>query len=273
MSNLSKADVQRHFSRLNRLFWIGILGIVLGPILMIVISAVAYKAAGSNVSAPIALCSPFAAVASIALALLVRTSRRIARRSLAIATFAESSGYEYSWKPPAEKSQTIQELSLWENPTSLEVTNLICTEQDGVDIEIADVRSEHFYGAVTAWNEQTIVLFPDAVHDDFQLRIMPKGRADKILGKVVNYGADQRFNKLPLAANFHIECSGSDDLPTLFEVLSTVTPLFQKNAQLCLTVENGHIILFREMHLLQASEIRPMLATAWTALQAFSRLG
>jgi len=273
MARQSKADVQRHYARLNRLFWMGLLGIVLGPIGMLVISGIAYKAAGSSVSAPIALCSPFAAVASIAVALLVRSSRRIARRSLEIARFAESSGYEYIWKPETDNSQAIQELSLWENPTSIAVTNLICAQQDGVDIRIADVRSEHFYGAATAWNEQTVVLFPDAVIDGFDLRVMPKGRADKLLGKLVNYGADQRFNKLPLAANFHIGSSGSIDTATLFNVLSQLTSVFQKNPQLCLAVENGHIILFREMQLLKPAELRPMLATSWTVFQGLSRIG
>lgn len=266
MSNQSKADVQRHFGRLNRLFWIGILGIVLGPILMLVVAAIAFRIAGSNVSAPIGLCSPFAAVAAIALALMVRSSRRIARRSLDIATFAESAGYRYSWKPASEETQLLEEMSLWDNPTSLNVSNLICTEQDGVDIQIADVRSEHFYGAATAWSEQTVVMFPDAVSDDFELRVMPKGRADKMLGKLVNYGADQRFSKLPLAANYHIGCEGNVDMSALFECLTTLTPLFQKNPQLCLAAENGNMILFREMKLLPALDIRPMLATGWTAL-------
>ncbi|MBL8813912.1 MAG: hypothetical protein JNM43_27330 [Planctomycetaceae bacterium] len=272
MSNQSKADVQRHYGRLNKLFWMGVLGIVLGPVLMLVVAAIAFKIAGSNVSAPIGLCSPFAAVAAIALALMVRSSRRIARRSLEKAKFAESVGYQYLWKPTSEETQMLQEMSLWDNPTSFVVTNLICTEQDGVDIQIADVRSEHFYGAATAWSEQTVLMFPDAVSDEFELRIMPKGRADKMLGKLVNYGADQRFSKLPLAANYHIGCEGNIDMSALFECLTALTPLFQKNPQLCLAAENGNLILFSEMKLLSAPEIRPMLATSWTALQAFSRL-
>lgn len=272
MKNHSLADIQRHYRRLNRLFWLGVWGIILFPVLMLIAAAIAFRVAGSEVSAPIALSSPFGAVAAIALALLVRSSRRIARRSLDLGKWAESQGYRYSWKPAEEDWQLISELSVWDNPTSMEARNLIRFEQSDVAIQIADFRSEHFYGAVTWWSEQTLIVFPNAVDEDLDLIIVPKGTADKLLGKLVKTGVDQRFHSLPLAKNFQIACSGSFDTAELQKCLLALQPVFQQSPGMCLVVENGHVVLFQELRLLSVADIRPMLAASWTACQCLGGL-
>jgi hypothetical protein len=228
--------------------------------------------AGSEVSAPIGLSSPLGAVAAIALALLVRSSRRIARRSLDLGKWADSQGYRYSWKPAEEDWQLIGELSVWDNPTSMEARNLIQFAQSDVEIQIVDFRSEHFYGAVTSWSEQTLIVFPNAVDEDLDLRILPKGTADKLLGKLVSVGVDERFRQLPLAKNFQIGCSGSFETTELQKCVALLQPLFQQYPKMCLIVENGHVVLFQELRLLSVADLRPMLATSWNVRQALSGL-
>lgn len=272
MKNQSVADIQRHYRRLNRLFWLGVFGIILFPVLMLIVAAIAFRIAGSEVSAPIGLSSPLGAVAAIALALLVRSSRRIARRSLDLGKWSESQGYRYSWKPAEEDWQLIGELSVWDNPTSMEARNLIAFEQSDVEIQIADFRSEHFYGAVTSWSEQTLIVFPNAVVEDLDLIVIPKGSADKLLGKLINTGVDQRFRQLPLAKNFQIACSGSFDTTELQKCLLALQPMFQQYPRMCLIVENGHIVLFQELRLLSVAELRPMLAASWTVRQSLAGL-
>lgn len=272
MKNPSLADIQRHYRRLNRLFWLGILGVVLFPVLMVIIAAIVFQFAGSDVSAPIGLSSPLGAVAAIALALFVRSSRRIARRSLDLGKWAESQGYRYTWKPAEEDCQLISELSVWENPTSMETRNLIQFEQGDVEIQIADFRSEHFYGAVTSWSEQTLIVLPNAVDEDLGLSIVPKGTADKLLGKLVNVGVDERFRQLPLAKSFQIGCSGSFDTAELQKCVASLQPVFQQYPKMCLIVENGHVVVFQELRLLTVADLRPMLAASWNARQALSGL-
>jgi hypothetical protein len=239
---------------------------------MLIAAAIAFRVAGSEVSAPIGLSSPFGAVAAIALALLVRSSRRIARRSLDLGKWAESQGYRYNWKPAEEDWQLIGELSVWDNPTSMEARNLIRFEQSDVAIQIADFRSEHFYGAVTTWSEQTLIVFPNAVDEDLDLIIIPKGTADKLLGKLVRTGVDQRFHSLPLAKSFQIACSGSFDTAELQKCLLALQPVFQQSPGMCLVVENGHVVLFQQLRLLSVADIRPMLAASWTACQCLGGL-
>jgi hypothetical protein len=272
MKNQSVADIQRHYRRLNRLFWLGVWGIILFPILMLIVAAIAFRVAGSEVSAPIGLSSPLGAVAAIALALLVRSSRRIARRSLDLGKWAESQGYQYCWKPAEEEWQLIGKLSVWDNPTSMEARNLIRFEQSDVATQIADFRSEHFYGAVTSWSEQTLIVFPNAVDEDLDLIVIPKGTADKLLGKLVNTGVDQRFHQLPLAKNFQIACSGSFDTAELQKCLVALQPVLQQFPRMCLIVENGHVVLFQELRLLSVADTRPMLAASWTACQCLAGL-
>ena len=272
MKNQSVADIQRHYRRLNRLFWLGLFGIILFPVLMLIVAAIAFRIAGSEVSAPIGLSSPLGAVAAIALALLVRSSRRIARRSLDLGEWSESQGYRYSWKPAEEDWQLIGELSVWENPTSMETSNLILFERNDVEIQIADFRSEHFYGAVTSWSEQTLIVFPNSVDEGLDLRIFPKGTADKLLGKLANAGVDERFRHLPLARNFLLGCSGAFDAKELQMCLASLQPVFQQYPRMCLIVENGHVVLFQELRLLSVAELRPMLAASWMVRQSLAGL-
>lgn len=272
MSRHSLIGIQRHYRRLNLLFWIGIMGIILGPVLMLILAAVVYQFAGSDVSSPIGLSSPFAAVAAIALALLVRTSRKTARRSLEIAKWAESQDYDYDWKPEEEDWRLIAEMSVWNNPTSMKLNNLIQFRQNDVEIIIADFKSEHFYGAVTTWSEQTLVVFPDAADPELDLLVLPKGRADRLLGKFVDMGSDERFRQLPLARHFHIGCLGPFDTTELQQCLSSLSALFRQDPQLCLIVEQGHVMLFRQLQLLNPSDLRQLLATSWNARQMITRL-
>jgi hypothetical protein len=272
MKKQTTADIQRHYRRLNGLFWLGIFGIVFFPVLMLIVAAIAFRIAGNEVSAPIGLSSPLGAVAAIALALLVRSSRKIARRSLDIGEWAETQGYQYRWKPAEEDWLQISQLSVWDSPTSLTARNLIQFEQSDVEIQIADLRSEHFYGAVTSWSEQTLIFFPNAVDEDLDLRVFPKGTADKLLGKLVETGVDERFRQLPLAKNFLIGCSGSFGTAELQKRLAWLQPVFQQYPKMCLIVENGHLVLFQELRLLSAADLRPMLAASWTALQSLAGL-
>lgn len=272
MKNQPLADIQRHYRRLNRLFWLGILGIILFPVLMLIVAAIAFRIGGSEVSAPIGLSSPFGAVAAIALSLLVRSSRRIARRSLDLGNWADSHGYQYSWKPVEDDWKLIGELSVWNNPTSMQARNLILFEQSQVEIQIADFRSEHFYGAVTWWSEQTLIVFPNSVDENLDLRIFPKGTPDKLLARLVNEGADERLRQLPLARNFHVGISGSFETAELHKCLVSMQSVFQQYPRLCLIVENGHVVLFQELRLLSAADLRPMLAAAWTVRQSLAAL-
>ncbi len=252
----------RKYRSLNRLFWLGLLGIVLFPVAAVIVAAVVYQITkNSNLSSPIGLSAPLWSVAGVAIALLVRGARKQARRGVDLARIAEEEQYEFALQAAQPVLELLSSISFMQNPTSAKGRNVLSSVDGTVRHFALDYFYAYDYGAVSFEADESLVVFPDLVPDLPDLCVFPMGVADRLLSQV--FGA---FQQVKLAAapeftkRFHV---GSAD-PAAAQRMITV-PLRQtldRNPELSLVIEDGTLIVFSQLQLIPAPSYVEFLTAA-----------
>lgn len=240
----------------------GIAGILLGPLAALVLSVVVYEIAGSQVSAPIGLSAPLWSVAAIALALLVRSSRQSAKRSWELSQLAAKFDLEFFSKAPEDFCQFLKTFSFMENPFEATGRNLMRGNPGGRAIVALDYKYGYFYGAVSVIGEQTIAAFPNALSGHADLAIVPIGLADQFLNRVAGTPPAIRTPEAPqFERQFRV---ATHDAAAAVRVLNTeLVNMFLHDRQLTVVVENGHLLVFRQLTYIPVKEYQDFLAKAF----------
>jgi hypothetical protein len=246
----------------NRLFWLGVFGIVLMPVAALVVAMVVFQITkNSNLSAPIGLSGPFWSVASLALALLVRGARKRSRRSVDLAKLAETLPLEFSMKASNSMMELLKSISFMQNPTSAKGRNVLASVDKSLPHFALDYFYAYDYGAVAFEADETLVVFPDLVTRLPDLFIFPMGIGDRLLSQF--FGAHQRVN-VPSAPDFLKRFQvGSADPAAAEQVMAVpLLQVFQQNPKLSLVIENGTLIVFYQLQQVTPKAYAQFLSTA-----------
>lgn len=237
----------RRYRYWNRVFWLGILGIFLFPMVALVVAMVVFQVTkNSNISAPIGLSAPFWSVVSLAIALLVRGTRKRARRSVDLAKLAEELHLEFSMKATNSMMELLKSISFMQNPTSAKGRNVLASVDKTLPHFALDYFYAYEYGAVSFEADESMVVFPDLVPHLPDLFVFPMGIGDRLLSQF--FGAFQQVN-VPAGPEFpkHFHVGSAD--PTTAERMIGVPVLqvFHQNPKLSLVIENGTLIVFYQL--------------------------
>lgn len=252
----------------NRLFWIGVFGIFLFPVAALVVAMVVFQITkNSNLSAPIGLSAPFWSVASLAIALLVRGSRKRARRSVDLAKLAGELHLEFAMKATDSMMELLKSISFMQNPTSAKGRNVLTSVDNRLPHFALDYFYAYDYGAVSFEADESLIVFPGLVPQLSDLFIFPMGIGDRLLSQF--FGAFQQVN-VPAAPDFtkrfHV---GSTD-PSAAEALISIPLLqvFQQYPKLSLVIENGTLIVFEQLRQVPPKAFAQFLLAGNTLAQA-----
>ena len=264
----SKQAALQGYRFYNRLFWLGVLGIFLLPVAALVVAMVVFQITkNSNLSAPIGLSGPFWSVASLAMALLVRGSRKRARRSVDLAKLAETLYLEFALKAPGSMMELLKSISFMQNPTSAKGRNVLASVDKSLPHFALDYFYAYDYGAVAFEADESLVVFPDLVPHQPDLFVFPMGIGDRLLSQF--FGAFQQV-KVPAAPEFtkrfHV---GSADPATAQRMISVpLRQVFHRNPELSLVVEEGTLIVFSQLQKIPVKSYREFVSTANQLAQA-----
>lgn len=259
----------RNYRYWNRLFWLGILGIFVFPVVAFVVAMIVFQITkNSNISAPIGLSAPFWSVVSLAIALLVRGARKRARRSVDLAKLADELHLEFSMKATNSMMELLKSISFMRNPTSAKGRNVLASVDKTLPRFALDYFYAYDYGAVSFEADESMVIFPDLVPHLPDLFIFPKGIGDRILNQVfnthqqVNIPAGPEFPKY-----FHVGSSDPNNAERIIGV--PVLKLFHQNPKLSLVIENGTLIVFYQLQQVPPKAYAQFLSAADQLAQAF----
>jgi len=266
-SEAMQAALKKYRSR-NRLFWMGLLGIVLFPVAAVIVAAVVYQITkNSNLSSPIGLSAPLWSVVGVAIALLVRGARKQARRSVDLARVAEQEHYEFALQAPKPVLELLGSISFMQNPMSVKGRNVLSSTEEDARHFALDYFYAYDYGAIAFEADESLVVFPDLVPDLPDLFVFPMGVADRLLSQF--FGA---FQQVKLAAapeftkRFHV---GSADPVTAQRMITVpLRQVLHRNPDLSLVIENGTLIVFSQLELIPAASYADFLSAANQLAQA-----
>ncbi len=179
------------------MFWLGIAGIFLGPVVALIVAIVLFKTIGSEASSPVGLSAPLWSVGALAIALLVRSSRKSARRSVELSQMAAATGLEFHDRPDGKIVEFFRKISFMADPLNSKATNVLLGKPGGRRMVAADYRYSYFYGAVSVVGEETIVSFPESMPEDFELAIVPNSLADRLMDSLTGSRTAIRTPRFP----------------------------------------------------------------------------
>jgi hypothetical protein len=252
----------KRYRVLNRLFWLGLVGIVLFPVAALMVALVVYQLTkNSNLSSPIGLSAPLWSVAGVALALLVRGARKQARRSVDLAELATEGHYEFALNASSSLLERLSTISFMRNPTSAKGRNVLSSVDENTPHFALDYFYAYDYGAVSFEADESLVVFPELVPHLPDLCVFPMGLGDRLLSQF--FGAFQQV-KVPAAPEFtrrfHV---GSADPATAQRMITVpLRQVLQRNPELSLVIEEGTLMVFSQLHQIPAQEYHEFLAAA-----------
>ncbi len=252
----------------NRLFWWGVLGIVLFPVAALVVAMVAFQITkNSNVSAPIGLTAPLWSVAGVAIALLVRGARKRARRSVDLAELAGSLHLEFSMKASSSMTDLLKAISFMQNPTSAKGRNVLASVGKSLPYFALDYYYAYDYGAVSFEADESMVVFPELVPHLPDLFIFPMGIGDRLLSQI--FGAFQQVN-VPSAPEFprHFRIGSADPATAERVIAVPLLQVFHQNPKLSLVIEDGTLIVFYQLQQVPPKAFAQFLSAANQLAQA-----
>lgn len=266
-------DVVGTYRFYNRLFWLGIFGIVLFPFMSVVVAFIAFQVTkDSNISAPIGLSSPLWLVAGVALALLVRGARKRARRSLDLAKLAESLQLDFSKSASESMLSLLKSISFMENPTSAKGKNVLISKDKNLPHFALDYFYAYDYGAMSFEADESMVVFPGIVQQLPDMFIFPMGVADRLLSQV--FGAFQQV-PVPNAPEFpkYFRIGSVDPAAAQKAFSPALLEVFRQNPKLSVVIEDGTLIVFYQLQHVPPKAYTQFLSAAHQmakALQATS---
>jgi hypothetical protein len=258
----------RGYRTYNRLFWLGVFGIFLFPVVALVVAMVVFQITkNSNLSAPIGLSAPFWSVASLAIALLVRGSRKRARRSVELAKLAGALHLEFAMKASNSMMELLKSISFMQNPTSAKGRNVLTSQDKNSPFFALDYFYAYDYGAVAFEADQTLVVFPELVPQQPDLFIFPMGIGDQLLSQFFNAFQQVSVPNSPeFTKRFHV---GSSDSAVASRMISIpLLQLFHQNPKLSLVIENGTLIVFQQLQQVPPKSYSQFLSAANTLAHA-----
>jgi len=262
-----QAALRRYRSR-NRLFWLGLWGIVLFPVAAVIVAAVVYQVTkNSNLSSPIGLSAPLWSVAGVAMALLVRGSRKQARRSVDLARVAAEEQYEFALQADKPVLELLSSISFMRTPTSARGRNVL-SASDGPERHFAlDYFYAYDYGAIAFEADESLVVFPELVPDLPDLCVFPMGLADRLLSQF--FGAFQQV-KLTTAPEFtkRFHVGSSDPVAAQRMITVPLRQVLHRNPELSLVIEDGTLLVFSQLKLIPAASYAEFLSAAKQIAQA-----
>jgi len=258
----------KKYRSLNRLFWFGLVGIVLFPVAALIVAVVVYQITkNSNLSSPIGLSAPLWSVAGVAIALLVRGSRKQASRSVDLGQVAADENYEFALQAEQPLLELLSSIHFMQNPTSAKGRNVLSS----VAVDARHFSLDYFYaydyGAISFEADESMVVFPDLVPDLPDLCVFPMGVADRLLSQF--FGAFQQV-RVPAAPEFtkrfHV---GSADPATAQRMITVpLRQVLHRNPGLSLVIDNGTLIVFSQLQQIPAKSYAEFLSAAKQLAQA-----
>jgi hypothetical protein len=252
----------RKYRFYNRLFWLGVTGIFLFPVAAMIVAAVVFQITkNSNISAPIGLSSPLWLVAGVAMALLVRGSRKRARRSVELAKLAETLNLEFAMDANGSMMDLLKSISFMENPTSAKGRNVLVSADKSLPHFALDYFYAYDYGAVSFEADESLVVFPNLVPQLPDLFIFPMGIGDRLLSQV--FGAFQQVS-VPTAPEFpkHFRVGSSDPVAAHNVINVPLLQVFHQNPKLSLVIEDGTLIVFYQLQHVPPKSYKQFLSAA-----------
>jgi hypothetical protein len=252
----------RKYRFYNRLFWLGVTGIFLFPVAAMIVAAVVFQITkNSNISAPIGLSSPLWLVAGVAIALLVRGSRKRARRSVELAKLAETLNLEFAMDANGSMMDLLKSISFMENPTSAKGRNVLVSADKSLPHFALDYFYAYDYGAVSFEADESLVVFPNLVSQLPDLFIFPMGIGDRLLSQV--FGAFQQVS-VPTAPEFpkHFRVGSSDPVAAQNVINVPLLQVFHQNPKLSLVIEDGTLIVFYQLQHVPPKSYKQFLSAA-----------
>lgn len=258
----SKRAAVRKYRFYNRLFWLGVTGIFLFPVVAMIVAAVVFQITkNSNISAPIGLSSPLWLVAGVAIALLVRGSRKRARRSVELAKLAESLNLEFAMDANGSMMDLLKSISFMENPTSAKGRNVLVSADKSLPHFALDYFYAYDYGAASFEADESLVVFPNLVPQLPDLFIFPMGIGDRLLSQV--FGAFRQVS-VPTAPEFpkHFRVGSSDPVAAQNVINVPLLQVFHQNPKLSLVIEDGTLIVFYQLQHVPPNSYKQFLSAA-----------
>jgi len=256
------------YRRLNRLFWLGLLGIVLLPVAALIVAMVVYQITkNSNLSSPIGLSAPLWSVAGLAIALLVRGARKQARRSVDLAQLAAERHYEFALNASSSLLERLSSISFMQNPTSAKGRNVLSSVDENTPHFALDYFYAYDYGAVSFEADESLVVFPALVPHLPDLCVFPMGLGDRLLSQF--FGAFQQV-KVPAAPEFtkRFHLGSADPAAAQRMITVPLRQVFHRNPELSLVVEEGTLIVFSQLQKIPVKSYRNFVSTANQLAQA-----
>jgi hypothetical protein len=254
-------SARRRYGRLNTWFWIFIALIPLGVVVPCLLSIVAYKIWGDQVSAPVGLSALLWPIVGVAGALLVRGARVRARRTLALARLAQPLGLQFTERPANEKFSFLRTISFMENPHTQKGENLFEGQTGQLPWIALDYEYSYSWGSVSEVGSQTIVAFLSGFEHLPAFAIVPISTMGKIenlfLGKrdQIVCGSDPQFHR-------KFSVVGTDSAPVQRCLGQPLINLFLTDSLLTAVVEQGKLLIFRRLTYIPADGYQAFLATA-----------
>jgi hypothetical protein len=234
-----------------------------------VVAMVAFQTTkNSNISAPIGLSAPFWSVASLALALLVRGSRKSARRSVELAKLSEVLHLEFSMNATEPIIKLLKSISFMQNPTTAKGRNVLSAVDKSMPHFALDYFYAYDYGAVSFEADESMVVFPELLPHLPDLFVFPKGVGDRILSQIVNSHQQVNVPAGPeFSKHFHV---GSADPTTAERMIGVpVLQVFHQNPKLSLVIENGTLVIFYQLQQVPTKAYTQFLSVAQQLAHAF----
>jgi hypothetical protein len=259
------AAAESRYRKLNFWFWAFLALIPLGVVLPCLVSAVAYRIAGDEWSAPIALSALLWPIVGVAGALLLRGGRRRAHRELALVRLAEGFGLRYSRRPPPESYAFLRSVSLLENPHVQSAENLMEGQPGAWPLISLDYHYAFLWGSVTEYADQTIAVFSG--FDQLPpLAIVPIGILGRIENQFLGKGGAVAFPQHPeFNRSFAVVAA---DPPGVMRVLRPeLIELLLSDRLLTVIVDQGRLLVFRRLTIVRADEYQAFLTQAYRVAQ------
>lgn len=252
----------RIYRKYNRLFWLGIIGIFLFPVLAMVVAAVVFSITkNSNYSAPIGLSSPLWLIAGVVLALFVRGARQNARRGLELAKLAESLQMDFALKASPAMLDLLKTISFMENPTTAKGRNVLISGDKNVPHFALDYFYSYDYGAMSFEADESMVIFPNLCPSIPDMFIFPMGFGDRLLTQV--FGAFQQV-PVPTAPEFprHFRIGSAEPSAAQRVITPALLQVFHQNPKLSFVIDNGTLVVFFQLLNVPAKSYKQILGAA-----------
>jgi hypothetical protein len=260
-------DARRRFRRYNTVFWLSIAAIPLGLIVPCLLSIVAYKIWGDEVSAPVALSGLFWPLVGLAGALLVRGARARSRRSLQLAELAQRVGLRFIYLPKLEQFRFLHDVSFMADPHFSSAKNWMDGTPNGREMIALDYEYTYTWGSVSEVGSQTMVVFRGFEHLP-PMGIIPIG----IMGRLENFLLGDR-NKIPFADprfTSQFVVVGDDYTHIAATITPTLIDTIINDRLLTSVAEQGMLIIFRRLTYVAASDYQAFLAEAFRVAELLS---